>query len=275
MKKLTLILALFIMGETVASAHEKCKCPARKKSYAKKTTTARRTAPTTAARSYRAAPAPVYTAPVEDKGPLYARPARDGNTFASHVSIGPVAGFGGAWVSNVTGNRGFKSSPAVGIGLVYSTNHHFGIGVQLLVSHEGYESEYMMPNGIREEVEINPVYLRLPVQFTYFFGDFGDRVRPKIYAGPSIAVKVDEVQDYSSDAIRFAENGLQSSDRFDRFDAGVTAGVGANFRIGKLTWLNTDIGYYHGLVDVLDNDANYSFNGNRNLRLNVGLMWGL
>ena len=144
-----------------------------------------------------------------------------------------------------------------------------------MVSHEGYESEYRMSDGTEQELEINPVYLRMPIQFVYFFGDFGDRVRPKIYAGPSIAVKVDEVHHYTTDELRPSQGELQSGNMFDRFDAGVAAGIGANFRIGKLTWLNTDIGYYHGLVDVLDRDASYSFNGNRNLRLNVGLMWGL
>jgi hypothetical protein len=182
---------------------------------------------------------------------------------------------GGSWVSNTTGNRGFKSSPALGIGLVYSRNDHFGIGAQLLVSHEGYETEYRMPHGNREEVEINPVYLRLPIQFTYFFGNYGDRIRPKIYAGPSIAVKVDEVHHTTSSNVPFTEGNFTSGNIFDAFDAGLTAGVGANFRIGKLMWLNTDLGYYHGLVDVLDNDAASNFNANRNLRLNVGLMWGL
>ena len=267
MKPLTLILALFIMADTVAVAQSRCKCPVRKH---RAKSTARAKAPAASRTTYT-----TTTTTRTDRAPVYTRPAQNANSFASHLSLGPVLGIGGSWVSNTSGNRGFKTSPALGIGLVYSTNQHFGIGAQLLVSHEGYETEYTMPNGSREEVEINPVYLRLPIQFTYFFGDFGDRVRPKIYVGPSIAVKVDEVHHYTSDALRPLEGDLKSGDLFDGFDAGLTAGIGANFRIGRLTWLNTDIGYYHGLVDVLDNDVSRNFNGNRNLRLNVGLMWGL
>jgi outer membrane protein W len=107
----------------------------------------------------------------------------------------------------------------------------------------------------------------LPLQVTYFFGKFGDRVRPKVYAGPSVAVRVAEQQFYDGDDLNLDE------DLFSRADFGITAGVGANFRLSRLTWLNVDAGYYHGFVDVIPN-AN-DFNGNRNLRLNVGLMWGL
>jgi hypothetical protein len=263
MKHLTLFLATCILSTSAASAQSKCSCPkrshhAKAKTHAKATATTRSATYTTTS---------TYAA--------YTRPSAGKRSMASHLSLGPVIGLGGSWVSNVSGDKNFKFAPALGVGLVYSRNDHFGIGAQLLVSHEGYSTEYTMANGHKEELQINPVYLRLPVQFTYFFGNYGDRVRPKIYAGPSIAVKVDEVYHYTASNLNPTEGNYTSGNMFRTFDAGLTAGLGANIRIGKLMWLNTDIGYYHGLVDVIENDAANNFNANRNLRLNVGLMWGL
>jgi hypothetical protein len=198
------------------------------------------------------------------------------NTFASHISLGPVVSLGHSWVSNVAGDRDFKFSPALGIGLVYSRDEHLGFGAQLLVSHEGYKQEFTFSNNETADVTVNPVYVRLPLHVIYFFGNHGDRVRPKIYVGPSVAMRVDETHHYSDSQMKPAEGTPGAADQFSRFDAGLSAGLGANVRLSKLTWLNLDAGYYHGLVDVIDaTTASNSFNGNRNLRLNVGLMWGL
>jgi len=205
-------------------------------------------------------------------------PQKKGKNFASHISLGPVASLGHSWVSNVPGDRDFKFSPALGIGLVYSRDEHLGFGAQVLVSHEGYKQEFLVstpanPMAHKEDVTVNPVYLRVPMHVIYFFGDYGDKVRPKIYAGPSIAVRIDETHYYSDNSIRPPEGSPAAADVFHRFDAGLSAGAGANVRLSKLTWLNLDLGYYHGLLDVIDNNG--STNSNRNLRVNVGLMWGL
>ncbi len=187
----------------------------------------------------------------------------------SHLSLGPVVSFGHSWVSNMAGDGAFKASPALGIGLVYSKNEHWGFGAQLLASHEGYKRKMnTLPGDEGTRVSVNPVYVRLPVHAIYFFGKYGDRVRPKIYAGPSVAVRVDEKAWIEGESV------TPNGDVFRRADFGLSAGAGANIRLSKLTWLNLDAGYYHGLVDVLAAN-NGEFNGNRNLRLNVGLMWGL
>ena len=211
-------------------------------------------------------------------GSTFAQAPKKSKTFASHISLGPVVSLGHSWVSNVPGDRDFKFSPALGIGLVYSRDEHLGFGVQLLVSDEGYKQELMLttptsPSGEKVDVTVNAVYLRLPLHVIYFFGDYGDRVRPKIYVGPSVAARVDETHHYSNNDLKPAEGSAAAADQFSRFDVGLSAGVGANVRLGKLTWLNLDAGYYHGLVDVID--AYASNNANRNLRMNVGLMWGL
>lgn len=187
----------------------------------------------------------------------------------SHLSLGPVVSFGHSWTSNMAGEGAFKASPALGVGLVYSKNEKWGFGAQLLASHEGYKRTMPTLSGdAGPAVSVNPVYIRLPLHAIYFFGNYGDRVRPKIYAGPSVAVRVDEKAWIDGESVE------PTTDVFRRADFGLTAGAGANIRLSKLTWLNLDAGYYHGLVDVLMAN-NGDFNGNRNLRLNVGLMWGL
>ncbi len=193
--------------------------------------------------------------------------------FQSHLSLGPVISLGHSWVTNIPADRDFKFAPAFGVGLVYSTNVHWGFGAQMLISHEGYKQEFKRNNNETVDVSVNPVYLRMPLQATYFFGEYGNRVRPKIYAGPSVAVRLDEVHYYSNENMLPSESSLVMGDRFSRFDAGLTVGAGLNIRVGRAMWLNMDGGYYHGLVDVIPDYGDY--NANRNLRFNAGLMWGL
>lgn len=190
-------------------------------------------------------------------------------SMASHISVGPVVSLGHGWITDAPNHTDFKLSPAAGIGLVYSRNIHWGVGTQLLVSHEGFKEELPAGNGNNYDVTYNPVYPRLPVQVIYFFGNYGNRVRPKIYAGPSFALKVDEKHFYNNDE---SERAMNANDIFKRADVGLSAGVGANIRLSRLTWLNLDAGYYNGIIDAANG---YRSNMNRNIRLNVGLMWGL
>src|SRR6187549_1846237 len=102
----------------------------------------------------------------------FAQAPKKNKTIASHISLGPVVSLGHSWVSNVPGDRDFKFSPALGIGLVYSRDEHLGFGAQLLVSHEGYKQELMLatstnPSGEKVDVTVNPVYLRLPLHLIY------------------------------------------------------------------------------------------------------------
>ncbi len=191
-------------------------------------------------------------------------------SIGSHISLGPVLSLGGSWIGgdNNIDNK-FKFAPAAGIGLVYSTNEHLGFGAQLLVSHEGFKSEEVTTAGTIMRV-INPVYLRLPLHLIYFFGKFGDRVRPKIYAGPSIAFKVDETNNYD-DLTKSALGSAADVELFKNFDAGLSVGAGANVRLSRAAWLNLDAGYYYGITTAVEG---YGYK-NRNLRLNLGLMWGL
>jgi len=189
-------------------------------------------------------------------------------SMAQYLSLGPVGGFGGSWTTGLPGSNRTQPSGYLGLGLVYSKNIHWGWGAQLEVSSEGYRREAM-----GDEVRDNPVYLRLPIRGYYFFGDYGSKVRPKVYLGPSFGLKLGESSSMStmySDAYMAG-----SSNNFRTFDFGLDAGAGLNVRLAKATWLNMDLGYYQGLMDAVKNDAAGNTNMNENLRFNVGVLFGL
>ena len=180
-----------------------------------------------------------------------------------YTSLGPIAGFGHSWLSGMD-NQDFKPSIQLGIGMIYSKYEHLGIGADFSVSHEGYRMENELTNT---EWTVNPLYLRLTPKLYYFFGEYGALVRPKIYAGPSVAYKIDERVSLNEENLSNEETG---NDIFNDADLGLTAGAGVNIKIANRTWLNLDGSYYHGLIDVTDNG-----NANRNLKINVGVLFGL
>lgn len=208
-------------------------------------------------------------------GSLHAKAGKDHASATSHLSLGPIAAIGHSWTSNLKNPIKFKPSAALGIGLVYSKAEHWGFGVQALASYEGLKEEltidYISPSLRTADYAINPVYLRLPLQAIYFFGHYGDRVRPKIYLGPSVAFLIDEKSRLDDKEA----GGTHHTDFFRHFDAGLNAGAGANIRLGRLTWLNLDLNYYQGFIDAFDYPGYPGLNANQYLRLNVGLMWGL
>lgn len=171
----------------------------------------------------------------------------------SKFSLGPNAGFGHSSVSNYD-NETFKLAANAGLSLVYSATEHFGIGLDAKYSYEGVKT------GKDQGIDLN--YFRFPLKAIYFFNDYGDKLRPKIFAGPSFG--------FLSSA---KANDVDVKNSFNSSDVGLTAGVGFNYRLSKDTWFNGDLNYLHGLSDVTKSAA--VKNQNRNLGLNVGVNFGL
>lgn len=186
---------------------------------------------------------------------------------AQYYSIGPVAGFGHSWISNTQTDTRFHPSPSLGIGMVYSRYLHWGFGADLVFSDEGMSYRVAAGSGMSNQ-SLHALYLRLPMKAYYFFGNYGSTVRPKVYLGPSVGVKIDEASRAGNgDLVR------EKPAMVNAFDLGLQAGAGVNIRIAKKTWLNLDLGYYQGLLDALDDGAG-RYNTNQNLRLNAGVLFG-
>lgn len=191
------------------------------------------------------------------------------STKSKYTSLGPVLGMGHSWVSNNVNN--FKPSAQLGIALLYSRYEHWGFGAVLAASHEGYADEfYNMGNTYKNAYD--PTYLRLTPRAYYFFGEYKDNIRPKVFLGPSVAYKIVEDRYLNNPAIPGdAVTTYNSAPAFKDWDLGLNAGAGVNIKIARYTWLNLDADYYHGLLNVTNNNNSM----NRSLRANVGVMIGI
>lgn len=182
---------------------------------------------------------------------------------AQEFSLGPVIGVNYASLTNAPSDaRGLVGLNA-GLALVYSTEEHWGIGVDLKYSGEGMVVEQ---RGITAKTRLD--YVRVPLKFYYFFNKFGDDFRPKIYVGPSFGVLVGGKTERFTDVGTIKTN---STDLYEQFDVGALFGTGFNYRIAQGAWLNVDVAYAHGLTNIAPSGKAF----NRNLMASIGIAWGL
>jgi len=209
-----------------------------------------------------------------------------------YISLGPVVGFGHSGVSN--GDFGstmdvqsdFHPSFSVGLGLIYAKNPHWGFGGELLFSQEGYKKTFTDKSfaDFSFDETNNASYIRLPLRVYYFFGQYKQKVRPKVYAGPSFGFNMGNKISRSADGdlMQTIADGAPAAD-FNAFDLGLQVGAGANITLGKALWLNLDLNYYQGFLDAVKDpghvpnydDIKTGSNLNNHLRLEVGLLFGI
>lgn len=161
---------------------------------------------------------------------------------AQTTSIGPVLGIN---VSTFTAEPNTK--PLVGFtagGFInHSIEEHFGINAKLLYSQLG--SAYTF------NTDINRLhYIQVPVSGVYYFGNNGQKFRPKIsvglYGGSLLSAN------HKSGDNVVANDG---SPYYKKGDFGGLLGAGFNYLVGSKTWLNFDAGYQAGFVDVTTSNA--------------------
>ena len=194
----------------------------------------------------------------------------------SYFSLGPVAGVGGSWISQWPGDNENSTFVAGGLDLTYSRDEHIGWGADLMVTREGFDARYDISGQLRN-LEVTPVYLRLQPKVIYFFNNWGDAVRPKIWLGPSFGLLLKETSDLTPDRPITPENDDQELGQrvFDRADIGITGGAGFNVRVARGTWFTIGAAYYHGLMDIVNNDFMRRDGYNRHLTALVGINFGL
>ncbi len=174
---------------------------------------------------------------------------------AQTLSIGPVAGIN---ISKFTENPNSKSTVGMSIGALanYSVNEHVGISAKLLFSQLG--SKYTINNATST---LN--YLQLPISLVYYFGDAGDKFRPKIYAGPYVGRLLSAIDGNKNDLL---ENGINP---YKKQDVGGQFGLGFNYLLKSRTWLNFDLGYGASFTDITKSESSIEHNSAITFKLGI------
>jgi len=174
----------------------------------------------------------------------------------SVFSIGPKAGISHALIMP-DDNMEFFTVWNGGLTSTYAPGERFGLGIDVLYSAEGSKTKGTIAENGGGEITRNLDYIRVPVKAILFFGDEMDAFRPKISLGPTVGFLVNE------------ENSTGAED----FDMGAQVAIGFNYQMAEAIWLNFDVDYYQGLMDVykLQNDNQY----NGRIGVNVGVAFGL
>jgi hypothetical protein len=193
---------------------------------------------------------------------LFALTVSISSAFAQeNVSIGPIAGVSFANLHGNMEHTNVKPGLTIGGFYNYSSKTGFGFSGQLLFTQLGAKT-------FEKTNEINLNYIQAPLFFTFFFGRYGDRLRPKLFVGPSLNFLV-SAKDKDGNTL----NGTSGNRYFNVFDLGITGGAGFNYELSQKIWLNFDVRYGVGLLDVARPD-NVNIK-NRNLGINVGLSFPL
>ncbi len=182
--------------------------------------------------------------------------------FSQYVTFGRAFSFGHAFITEKDVQHKFFFSLTGGLSITYAKQENYGFAADLVYSSEGSKTVQNL-GGVNTENKIKLSYIRVPLKAVYFLGDYGDILRPKIIAGPSFAFLV------GADS-----NKENSYDAFKKVDAGVHIGVGANKLICDRIWLNTDITYTQGLIDITQENGGGGSNLNGNIRMNISLLLG-
>lgn len=184
----------------------------------------------------------------------------------STFSLGPVVGFGHSGISNASSdNAVFKPSVQAGLTMIFSNQSNLGFGADILYSLEGAKRE---AGGNTFDYSLS--YLRIPLRVSYFFSDPNSSFRPKVSVGPSFGFLMGAKSEIKNDLGSFSSS---NKDGLNSVDIGLNVAVGFNYALATKMWLNAELGYTQGFVDVID--AGSDSNLNNNLGLKVGLAFGL
>ncbi|HLF64085.1 MAG TPA: porin family protein [Saprospiraceae bacterium] len=176
-------------------------------------------------------------------------------------SIGPRIGINIASASNVEESKSLVGL-AAGLTSTYSFSEKSGVTLDLLYSGEGFAHEF-------SDSKVKLGYILLPIYFDLFFGELGQALRPKVYAGIAPAFLI-------SAKYSVNQNDLDVRLDYADFNFSFTAGAGINYRLSDRVWLNGDVRAFIGITDLrhkslLEGDTVAS----RNVQVSAGVAYGL
>jgi hypothetical protein len=156
------------------------------------------------------------------------------STFAQTTSIGPLIGINSSVQKGDISFEKWKAADLnVGAFLNHSKNDKFGLRIEALYTSLG--TEYTNSSEV-----LKTGYIQIPVYGVAYFGKQGSAVRPKLMAGPYVGF----LTNFGGTKINL------NKDDYNKVDAGLKAAAGLNVRLSNQIWLNADLHYGLGLVDI-------------------------
>ncbi len=190
---------------------------------------------------------------------------------ASNISLGFTLGGNYSTISGANGT--FRPGGNLGFNMIWAPKEHWGFGGEIKYSMEGGNNILNNAYG-PYDAHLNTTlhYVRIPLRATYFFGQYSDHVRAKLFAGPSFGILAGNTTDLTFPGLSESTVLLMNyaTPSYATFDFGLHAGAGVNIRLlPKGVWLSIDAAYTQGLLDVSQDIP--GTNLNQNISLNAGL----
>jgi hypothetical protein len=187
--------------------------------------------------------------------------AQEGN-FQNRISVGPRLGINNSTFTTDNGSDG-KWGPMAGLFIMYSSHQNWGFTGDVLYSSKGSMWEHRMGgNGsMAHQIDTRLDYLHIPLSAFYFL-NLTDNFKPKIGIGPYISFLLNS--NNTMDGQNFAWD-------YATWDTGLSGTVGFNYLITPNFWLNTDLRYEHGFVNLNAMAGDNMNMANRVLSLSIGL----
>lgn len=175
---------------------------------------------------------------------------------AQNYSWGVMTGVNASMVNKLVDNSKFKPGANAGIFVNYSNEGTTGIKAELLYSQMG--SAFKGNNSI-----LQLHYIQLPVYGVWYLNDKGNKLRPKLMAGPYIGALVG-VSGSENPGNDYTKSNLK------KIDAGVKAAFGLNYKIRSRIWLNSELYFAQGLTNNFNETMGKTM-VNQSYGLNVGV----
>lgn len=202
--------------------------------------------------------------------------------YKPHISVGAHAG---ATMSRMAFSPGVKQSfnqgITMGASFTYAEERHVGLRAELNLVQRGWAENY---EGEPFSYSRKFTYISVPMMTHIFFGS--RKVKCIFNLGPEISYMIGK-----SISSNFDYNNISSVpgypptrhtdqltlDVANRFDYGITAGVGGEYVINRRNSIQLEVRYYFGIGNVFPDKRTDTFHGSRcmDLALTLGYKFRL
>ncbi|WP_255068987.1 porin family protein [Lacihabitans sp. LS3-19] len=175
---------------------------------------------------------------------------------AQDRSWGVMAGVNGSMVTKLSDNTTFKPGGNLGIFMNQSNHSRTGMKVELLYTQMGSGFE-----NTNSTLDLH--YIQLPVYGVWYLNEKGNKLRPKLMAGPYVGALIgangSNTENYSYRPVNFK-----------KIDVGLRAAMGLNYRLNEKIWLNSEVYFAQGFFDNFKSEDTKTMI-NQSYGLNVGV----